>query len=225
MGSKLNPLTIYVACVLDHPIMNFASHITRQFQFPIAYVDKYLHSLFFVLRYLLRIFFLPFYVQNSCSYSFPCKHLPLLVGQARAHHVLLVAAKNTRLDQPFSLRNLIREYGAYLDPQPVAAMYMNGDSASVWDIEFGAYISLVAWKKRWWHWGGCGDALFRYFLSGVNTPLSQCFREFNYRKALRKLVVVAWQSATSEIPPDTQVLGGKSIFSHLALEWSDNLLS
>lgn len=65
-----------------------------------------------------------------------CRHLCLVTVRAREQQGLLLARGILAPISRFLRSDFIREYGASLDLRLFAAMGMNGDRASVWDIRF-----------------------------------------------------------------------------------------
>lgn len=60
-------------------------------------------------------------------------------------------------------------------------MQMNSDSPSVWNVRFwcSRNTAVLAWKNRWWHWGGCGTSISCCISPGVEHPFVRCLKEVN----------------------------------------------
>lgn len=94
------------------------------------------------------------------------------------------------------------------------------------DVRFrrNRYTAVRAWKKWWWHWGGCGASVCRCISPNGDTSFMQCFEEVKYEKSLGEHVAERREWAMSEVPPGTKLVQICGLFQSFHLWFNSTYL-
>lgn len=108
----------------------------------------------------------------------------------------------TTVDPQFPVSQYICDYDAFLDLCRFAAMRMNGDSTTVWDVTHHRHCNTAveACCKRCLPQGGRGTLMSLCVGTDVDSPFVLCFKKVDYDESLSKMASAKRGRLMSEMP-------------------------
>lgn len=192
-----------------HPIMDFQSPVVCQLHFATSFVSFPLHCRWAIsfLRFLFRILLFCDLYSILC-FVFFLESKPASGGDARAGASSSAGlSRDSRPDPVSEVGEFIYKYD-YPDPHRLVAMWMNGDSASVWYIGLcdSRDTAVGVYKKRCWHLGGRGASICRFVSRCVDITFVRCFKEVEYGMVPGQSFVAILELPLSKFSSPTELI-------------------